>query len=535
MFVSPSEEREYRYVRDVVKIPEADTDREDEADTAVIPGPPRPADDAPAMEAPPSEPAAREADGSAEDRNPGDDASEPAGPASGDGADGGEEPATPDPAPAAGPVSGGEGTPADQADGSTEEDDEAAVRALAANDAVGATGDATRYGLSIPFTRWLIAYKAGLTAKDFAIVSDEDRALAEKERADSARAAAVPAAEAAAKAVSAPADATPDASAPSEPADTDTAGEPEGRGDEPTAGDPASKSADPMTEGTDASVETHDASGTVPPAPEPREPDPAAPAETHGTDGNPATPPAPGDDASEPAGPASGDGADGGEDPAAPDPAPGEDRGEQTVEDDPHADGDSTPADDDVLSIPEAEEVGDDRSEREALIGQFGARTQMRDTYYPNLAAFVELHVAHMWPYQQGVMTKFLWVPDWWRYPPLIYQLDALWRAYENARRQPGQMMVFNIQAFGLLDRVFNKDTGLVASLGIDENKTTTGPNEPLPCIRPPKGWRRKAMEPLRPFRPKEMEDAAAGLDRERPIRRPNIRMFDRKQQEGGR
>lgn len=499
MFVSPSEEREYRYVRDVVKIPEADTDREDEADTAVIPGPPRPADDAPAMEAPPSEPAAREADGSAEDRNPGDDASEPAGPASGDGADGGEEPATPDPAPAAGPVSGGEGTPADQADGSTEEDDEAAVRALAANDAVGATGDATRYGLSIPFTRWLIAYKAGLTAKDFAIVSDEDRALAEKERADSARAAAVPAAEAAVKAVSTPADATPDASAPSEPADTDTAGEPEGRGDEPTAGeptagDPASKSADPMTEGTDASVETHDASGTVPPAPEPREPEPAAP-----------------------------------------DPAPGEDRGERTVEDDPHADGDSTPADDDVLSIPEAEEVGDDRSEREALIGQFGARTQMRDTYYPNLAAFVELHVAHMWPYQQGVMTKFLWVPDWWRYPPLIYQLDALWRAYENARRQPGQMMVFNIQAFGLLDRVFNKDTGLVASLGIDENKTATGPNEPLPCIRPPKGWRRKAMEPLRPVRPKEMEDAAAGLDRERPIRRPNIRMFDRKQQEGGR
>ena len=53
----------------------------------------------------------------------------------------------------------------------------------------------------------------------------------------------------------------------------------------------------------------------------------------------------------------------------------------------------------------------------------------MRDTYYPNLASFVELHVANMWPYQQGVMTKFLWVPDWWRYPPLIYQLDALWRA----------------------------------------------------------------------------------------------------------
>ena len=93
----------------------------------------------------------------------------------------------------------------------------------------------------------------------------------------------------------------------------------------------------------------------------------------------------------------------------------------------------------DVLSIPESREIGDDQAEREALIGQFGARTQMRDTYYPNLASFVELHVANMWPYQQGVMTKFLWVPDWWRYPPLIYQLDALWRAYENARKAPGQ------------------------------------------------------------------------------------------------
>lgn len=162
----------------------------------------------------------------------------------------------------------------------------------------------------------------------------------------------------------------------------------------------------------------------------------------------------------------------------------------------------------------------------------------MRDTYYPNLASFVELHVANMWPYQQGVMTKFLWVPDWWRYPPLIYQLDALWRAYENARRQPGQMMIFNIQAFGLLDRVFNKDTGLVASLGIDENGHTTGPGEPLPCERPPKGWRRKAMEPLRPVRPKEMEEAAATIpDRERPPRRPNIKLhaIGRNQQEGGR
>lgn len=186
----------------------------------------------------------------------------------------------------------------------------------------------------------------------------------------------------------------------------------------------------------------------------------------------------------------------------------------------------------DVLSIPESRELEGDDAEREAIVGQFGARPSMRDTYYPNLACFVELHVANMWPYQQSVTSRFLWVPDWWRYPPLIYQLDALWRAYENARKQPGQMMIFNIQAFGLFDRVFNKDTGIVASLGIDDRALSTAANTPLPCIRPSKGWRRKAMEPLRPVRPREMEETMPAMDVERtphrmPVRRPAMRTAD--------
>lgn len=282
-------------------------------------------------------------------------------------------------------------------------------RADVANLAVEGVRDATRYGLTIPFMRWLLSYKGGLSAEDFAIRTKEDLARAETER---------------------------------------------------LAREPRS----------DAETPDMDGEGTPGPDDAPADTEPEPPAEA-GTE-------------------------------------------------------------EDVLSIPESKEVGDDAAEREALVGQFGARTQMRDTYYPNLACFVELHVANMWPYQQGVMTKFLWVPDWWRYPPLIYQLDALWRAYENARRQPGQMMIFNIQAFGLLDRVLNKDTGLVASLGIDENEHTTGPNEPLPCIRPPKGWRRKAMEPLRPARPMQTEETMSAMDAERtphrmPERRPAMRTAD--------
>ncbi|QOL35480.1 DUF4913 domain-containing protein [Bifidobacterium lemurum] len=166
--------------------------------------------------------------------------------------------------------------------------------------------------------------------------------------------------------------------------------------------------------------------------------------------------------------------------------------------------GDEPSFDDTDLGMPEARTMGAD--ERRDAEGQWGVRIRESDTYYPNLPAFVELYVAHMWPYQQGVMTKFQWVPEWWRYPALVGQLDAMWRAYEHARKQPGSMFIFNIQAFGLLDRVFNKDTGLVRSLGVDADKCKTDVNEPLPCVRPPKGWRREVMSQLRAERSVEPE-----------------------------
>lgn len=56
----------------------------------------------------------------------------------------------------------------------TIEDGPELERAVAATFAVDGVKDATRYGLTIPFLRWLIAYKAELTAEDFAVVSRED-------------------------------------------------------------------------------------------------------------------------------------------------------------------------------------------------------------------------------------------------------------------------------------------------------------------------------------------------------------------------
>lgn len=125
--------------------------------------------------------------------------------------------------------------------------------------------------------------------------------------------------------------------------------------------------------------------------------------------------------------------------------------------------------------------------------GQFGARA--RDTYYRNLPAFVQGFFANVFAFVQTTQPRYQWVPDWWRYPQLVFPLDAMWRAYEAARKQPAGMMPWYIQAFGVMDRVFNPDVGVVASLGIDQIYTDRG--EKLPCEQPPKDWRARITEQL--------------------------------------
>lgn len=142
----------------------------------------------------------------------------------------------------------------------------------------------------------------------------------------------------------------------------------------------------------------------------------------------------------------------------------------------------------DAAADPNAPE-GDDWRTR----GQFGARAP--DTYYRNLPAFVEGFMAHVFSYHQSTNSQYRWVADWWRWPQLVFPLDAMWRAYEAARRQPNGMMVFYMQAAGLLDRVFNPDRGIVASL--DTTRIDTDRGEPLPCTQPPADWRARITAQL--------------------------------------
>lgn len=187
----------------------------------------------------------------------------------------------------------------------------------------------------------------------------------------------------------------------------------------------------------------------------------------------------------------------------------------------PHADAAPVPSsnstsndgdDDDGFAASEANEFEElDERGRWDADNQLGQRlrTDTAEAYYPNLVAFVECYFARMFPYMQSVTSHIQWIPDWWKYPPVVGALDALWRAYEMARRQPGQMMVFQLQAYGLIDRVFDKDRGIVASLGIDATRTTTDPGQPLPCIRPPRGWRQTTMQPIQSPRQAPIAHAA--------------------------
>ena len=147
-----------------------------------------------------------------------------------------------------------------------------------------------------------------------------------------------------------------------------------------------------------------------------------------------------------------------------------------------------------------------DPETEERYDAQMGARVARTETFYPNLVAFVECFLAHVLPFHQSASSHIQWVPDWCRHPALVFPLDAIWRSYETSRRSPGQMMIWYIQAASMLDRVFDKDRGIVAS--IDARTITTAKGEPLPCERPSRGWRAPIVDMLSVPKPRHGDDS---------------------------
>lgn len=127
--------------------------------------------------------------------------------------------------------------------------------------------------------------------------------------------------------------------------------------------------------------------------------------------------------------------------------------------------------------------------------GMLGQPVDGETTFYPNLETFVERFLANVFPFHQNATKPIEWVPDWYRYPALVFPLDSIWRGYETARTRPGAMEGWYFQTFQLLSQILNKDMGIVGSLRVDT--VTTAPGQPLPCEHPENGWRQDTLHVL--------------------------------------
>ena len=127
--------------------------------------------------------------------------------------------------------------------------------------------------------------------------------------------------------------------------------------------------------------------------------------------------------------------------------------------------------------------------------GMLGHPVDGETTFYPNLETFVERFLANVFPFHQNATKPIEWVPDWYRYPALVFPLDSIWRGYETARTRPGAMEGWYFQTFQLLSQILNKDMGIVGSLRVDT--VTTAPGQPLPCEHPENGWRQETLHVL--------------------------------------
>ncbi|MQY21919.1 DUF4913 domain-containing protein [Nocardia macrotermitis] len=60
-------------------------------------------------------------------------------------------------------------------------------------------------------------------------------------------------------------------------------------------------------------------------------------------------------------------------------------------------------------------------------------------THYPNVLAFVNQYLRYVYQRQVTDTTDAVWCPEWWKHSEAVIRLDALWRAWENLRRDPGK------------------------------------------------------------------------------------------------
>ena len=103
------------------------------------------------------------------------------------------------------------------------------------------------------------------------------------------------------------------------------------------------------------------------------------------------------------------------------------------------------------------------------------------EMHFPNLDAFVRTFVVTTFRRRVGPQAKYRWAADWFRNSEAIVRLDAMWRAWEQARRETtGMARWLRDTADPQMQILLDPDGPFRSS------QDTNGPDEPLPYNPPP-------------------------------------------------
>ncbi len=59
-------------------------------------------------------------------------------------------------------------------------------------------------------------------------------------------------------------------------------------------------------------------------------------------------------------------------------------------------------------------------------------------TLFPNVYLFVRDHLVHVYERETSKQGSFRWCSRWFEHPEAVSRLEALWKAFESLRQDPG-------------------------------------------------------------------------------------------------
>ncbi|MBX9246210.1 DUF4913 domain-containing protein [Actinotalea ferrariae] len=129
-------------------------------------------------------------------------------------------------------------------------------------------------------------------------------------------------------------------------------------------------------------------------------------------------------------------------------------------------------------------DLDDDEPDDVGATTESGDGAEQPTLAYGSVDEFVRDYLRHVYKRSLDPRNR-RWAPDWWRYDEAVIRLEALWRAWEHLRLDPGTGMSTWLlhHADPQMAALFDKDGPFAAAA---EVQTSRG--DPLPYSPPPPG-----------------------------------------------